>query len=155
MKKCSRCKIIKNINKFYFNKSQKDGKDNQCKKCKKEYRIKHSETNKIKQKENHKNNPLKRIYYDAKKRAKKKNIEFNIKLEDLNFPKLCPVLQIPLFVSGSKCTNNSPTIDRINNNEGYIKDNVLIVSFKANTIKNNSTIEELEKILNFYKQYVR
>jgi hypothetical protein len=46
---------------------------------------------------------------------------------------------------------NSPSLDRINNNLGYVPGNVIVVSDRANRIKNNATIEELEKIVNYYK----
>lgn len=138
MKKCCACKIEKILEEFGLDKCRYDGRQTVCRTC-------------VVQK--HKNNPLKNMYSDAKRRAKRKGIEFSIKPEDLVLPKVCPILQIPLFVSGAKCTNNSPSIDRIDNNKGYIKGNVVIVSFKANTIKSNSTIEELEKVLKFYKEY--
>jgi len=46
---------------------------------------------------------------------------------------------------------NSPSIDRIDNKLGYTKDNIRIISYKANTLKNDSSIEEYTNIFNFYK----
>lgn len=37
-KKCTKCGVIKDISEFYKSKSQKDGLDYNCKKCKKQYR---------------------------------------------------------------------------------------------------------------------
>jgi len=38
-------------------------------------------------------------------------------------------------------------LDRIDNNKGYIKDNVWVISRKANTIKNNASLEELKALV--------
>lgn len=104
-------------------------------------------------KEKHKQNPLIIMCRQAKIRAKKKGMEFNLNPSDLILPSVCPVLGIPLCVSeNGKATNNSPTLDRINNLKGYTKDNVVIVSFRANTIKNFASVEELKKLYNFYKE---
>jgi hypothetical protein len=104
-------------------------------------------------KEKHKNNPLIMMCRQAKIRAKKKKLDFDLNPSDLVLPPVCPVLGIPLYVSESgNASNNSPTLDRINNLKGYTKDNVIIVSFRANTIKNFASIDELKKIYNFYKE---
>ena len=49
-----------------------------------------------------------------------RNIEFSIKVEDINIPIYCPVLDIPLFFTDNKITPNTPSVDRINNECGYI-----------------------------------
>ena len=46
------------------------------------------------------------------------------------------------------------SLDRIDNTKGYTKDNVIFVCLKANTIKSISTIDELCKIADFYKNLV-
>ena len=47
---------------------------------------------------------------------------------------------------------NSPSFDRIDPTKGYVKGNVIIVSNKANVIKSNATVEELERVSSFYRQ---
>ena len=89
---------------------------------------------------------------DARKRAKRKGIDFDLDQSDLIVPPTCPVLGIELFVSGGKRTANSPSLDRIDNSRGYIKSNVRVISFRANALKNDATIEELEKIVNYMKE---
>lgn len=89
----------------------------------------------------------------AKERAKAKNIPFNITHEDINIPEYCPLLGIKLnkhIGQGKRNTNDcwdSPSIDRIIPELGYVKGNVWVVSLKANTIKNNSTLKELESLV--------
>lgn len=61
----------------------------------------------------------------------------------------CPLLNIKLTYESF--TGNTPdnyaTLDKIDPNKGYVEGNVQIVSFRANTLKNNATLEELKLIV--------
>ena len=62
----------------------------------------------------------------------------------------CPLLGIEL--SYDKYTNNSApdnyaSLDKIDPNKGYVVGNVQIVSFRANTLKNSATLDELKLIV--------
>jgi len=86
----------------------------------------------------------------AKDRAKKKGFEFNIEEADIIVPKECPILSIPIFKGvglgkRSGPSNNSPSLDRIDNSKGYIKGNIQVISHQANTMKANATPEQLIK----------
>jgi hypothetical protein len=88
-----------------------------------------------------------------KSRALKKNIPFNLTIEDfMNIPSHCPVLGIPLERNfGNKVSSeNSPSLDRIIPELGYVKGNVLIISTLANRIKQNATPDQILKVGNFY-----
>lgn len=87
----------------------------------------------------------------ARKRSRELDIPFNITLDDLHVPEYCPVLGIKLEFS-DKITNNTPSIDRIVPEKGYVVGNVAIISAKANRLKNNATIEDLERIIAWYKK---
>lgn len=93
----------------------------------------------------------KRLLTQAKHRAKKRGLPFNIELEDIPIPAYCPVLGIPIHTSGRRgnCAN-SPSIDRIIPSLGYVKGNVLVVSVQANRIKTNATPEEIQLVASFY-----
>ncbi len=93
-----------------------------------------------------------KLLKDARKRAKEFNREYNITLEDIYIPDVCPVLGILLIpTKGGKCTNNSPSLDRVDSSKGYIKGNVKIISMRANRLKQDSTIEELENLIKYMK----
>lgn len=93
-----------------------------------------------------------KLLKDARKRAKQYKREYNIELIDVVIPKICPILNIPIIKSiNSKCTNNSPTLDRIDSNKGYVKGNVRVISMRANRLKQDSTVEELERIIMYIK----
>lgn len=86
----------------------------------------------------------------ARSRAKKKGIEFTITCADFVAITHCPILKVLLdfSVEGKNAKYNSPSIDRIDPSKGYVPGNVWIISYRANRIKSDATIEELEMILN-------
>ena len=86
------------------------------------------------------------LFHHAKNRSKLKNLEFNITKEDIIIPEKCPVFGTTI---NFMYKDNVPTLDRIDSNKGYIKGNIQVISFKANRLKNNATIEELKNILNY------
>ena len=89
--------------------------------------------------------------FNAKKaNAKKRGIEFTITLDDLVIPDICPVLGIKLNRSpDSKHAGNAPTIDRIDPSKGYAAGNIAVISHRANRKKQDCTIQELRKILDY------
>lgn len=91
------------------------------------------------------------LLYSARHRAKKRGLAFDISVDDIKIPDLCPVLGIRLVRSRGKLFPESPTIDRIDNTKGYVKGNIAVISWRANTLKRDSTLEELERIC----QYLR
>jgi hypothetical protein len=98
-----------------------------------------------------KQNPLKYLINQARYRAKKKGEEFSIRLEDLEVPTHCPVFGIPLFFCEGKRSKNSFSLDRLDNSRGYVKDNVRIISFWANQMKGDMSIEQVEALLKYMK----
>lgn len=90
------------------------------------------------------------LYFQVRSRAITNNIPFDLELEDLIIPEVCPIFGIPLFVSTGQKSPNSPSVDRIDNSKGYIKENVHVISWKANRLKNNGTMEELQMIVDYF-----
>ena len=81
----------------------------------------------------------------AKQRAKYKNREFSLVVEDIYIPEICPILKIPLIAhkGRSGAYQDSPSLDRKDNSKGYTKDNIWVISQKANAMKCHATREEL------------
>lgn len=91
-----------------------------------------------------------RMLAAAKHRAQRDGLEFNITVEDIHIPETCPVLGIPIFARMENKSGpgpNSPSLDRCNNDLGYIKGNVCVISHRANGLKSNGTIEEIRLVL--------
>jgi|688.fasta_scaffold192409_5 hypothetical protein len=85
----------------------------------------------------------------AKYRAKQKGLDFTIEQKDIIIPDKCPLLGIPLECHRGKGSQqgNSPSLDRIDPTKGYIKGNVWVISNRANTLKNDATLQELELLV--------
>lgn len=90
----------------------------------------------------------------AKQRAKAKGLDFNISVTDIELPDKCPLLETPLGSFYREATDNSYSIDRIDSSKGYIKGNVWIISKRANTLKGNATLEELELLVKNLKKKI-
>lgn len=89
----------------------------------------------------------KRLIYNAKKRAKDENVDFNITEEDLIVPEYCPYLGIKLESSQPRGSSRRfvASLDRVDPTKGYVKGNIEVISHLANTMKNNATPEQLIK----------
>ena len=95
------------------------------------------------------------MWQNANHRAKRFNVPFDLQPEDIIIPDVCPVLGISLIRSvGNTHTGNSPSLDRIIPELGYVKDNVLVVSYRANTMKSDGTLEDLKNLYEFYKEVI-
>lgn len=91
-----------------------------------------------------------KLFYASKKRAKEKGLSFEITVEDIVIPKYCPVFGIELkaAVGGGTVSvarlENSPTLDRIDNAKGYTPDNIAVISLRANNLKRDATLYEMQ-----------
>lgn len=96
--------------------------------------------------------PRPKMLTASRLRAKVLDIPHSICKADIVIPKICPVLGIPLKVSRKSRgpQNNSPTLDRINPALGYVAGNVIVISWRANRLKSDATIEELIALAKFY-----
>ncbi len=91
-------------------------------------------------------NPEYQLLRGARKRAEAKGIPFDLSVEDISIPSHCPVLGMPLVFATGQPRDNSPTLDRVVPELGYVRGNVAVISFRANTIKLNGTADEHYRI---------
>jgi hypothetical protein len=75
----------------------------------------------------------------AKARARTQGVPFNITEDHLTIPARCPVLGIRLFFTKGKKTPNTPSLDRKKPKRGYVRENVTVISWRANRLKMNET----------------
>lgn len=97
-------------------------------------------------------NPEKALWRAAKSRAQKRGIPFDIEVIDILIPKVCPVLGLELALNfkqgGGK---NSPSLDRIVPELGYVKGNVQVLSSLANAMKSDASKEQLLQFADWIK----
>ena len=74
--------------------------------------------------------------------AKARGLEFDLELEDIIIPAVCPYLGIPLEFGEGHPQRNSYSVDRVDNSLGYIKGNIEVISHMANMMKQDSTKDE-------------
>ena len=95
-----------------------------------------------------------RMLRAAKCRAKERNVPFNLTADDITIPECCPILGIPLYHSAGKATDNSPSLDRVIPSLGYVTGNVRVISNRANRIKFDATLDELQAIVQYLSEAI-
>lgn len=136
---------------YFYQRPNNHGYHSWCKTCSKTL-------NKLKKRENYqfidrdkentrqrdlrKKYPLTYILKEIRKKCRNENIEYNLIKEQITIPKFCPVLGIEMIV-GHTIKDYSPSIDRINPKGGYTMNNIVIISYRANRLKKDATLEEL------------
>lgn len=146
---CVGCKQLlpQNLFSYKIKDDASQGIRDRCKSCSAEKARKERE----RRKNDWKYQPAIRMLNNSKQRAKAAGLEHNLTLDDIIIPDVCPVLGIKLETGDRKEHYNAPSIDRIDNTKGYLKENVVIVSTRANLLKKDATIDELILIGNFYR----
>ncbi len=140
MKQCRSCGVQKPLSEFY---RKGTGRTAHCIECTK-VKVRTEEYRTYQRYYQKKNTTVEQSMLNrSKSRAKKKGFEHNITIDDILIPDKCPLLGIPLIKGENSVHANSPTLDRIDSTKGYVKGNVWVISYKANTIKSDATPEEL------------
>jgi len=128
MQKCKDCKIEKPFEDFHKHKAYKSGYNSRCKPCRAALAVKRFKGHSVELK----------MLWRARGRANKKSLACNIELSDIVIPETCPVLLTKM---------KHPSLDRIVPLLGYTKGNVRVISNRANMLKNNATVTEMELII--------
>jgi len=86
----------------------------------------------------------------ARVRGRKRGFGASIAPGDLDWPSHCPVLGIELDYperTGERglqhAQPNWPSLDRWDSTKGYVPGNVFVISYRANTLKNTATYDEI------------
>jgi len=152
-KLCVVCNIEKNIDNFY--KSQRGRKCIDCvlqkAKVYKKKRRSNPEFRKIegqKQKERRVRLWQNTLIHDSKHRG----IENTLTVDDVNelYKKqngLCHWFKIPLIPSNKSKHPQQPSLDRLDRNKGYTKDNVVLCCYSANIGRNENDLETWTKFI--------
>lgn len=84
----------------------------------------------------------------AKARARAKGLKFDLDKAYVRAlcADVCPVLGTPFVWFGQKLRPESPSLDRIRPDLGYVKGNVAVISQRANAIKSDAAVHEIEAV---------
>ena len=102
------------------------------------------------------NNLEKIMFRSARNNAKLKNLACTITAADIIIPEFCPLLGLRLDRNriGPR-ENNSPSLDRFDSTLGYVPGNIWVISWRANQLKSNATLAELQLLVSSLSNFVR
>jgi transposase-like protein len=119
-----------------------------------QYRREHGDLVRQKERDYYQKQPGKLLFKNAKQRARRFGLPFEITLEDIvaTIPSdgLCPITKEPFERGDGKVGPRSMSLDKINPTLGYVPGNIAIISHKANTIKQDCTDPEIFRRLATY-----
>jgi hypothetical protein len=176
-KACSACKQVKNLSMFGKNKNNPDGYQYSCKLCRhnyyqeskgkalvrqRDYQRRNKEQVRVSRQKYYKKTRSEEVYVlrkllaKAKERAKAKGLFFDLTIEWLETMVVshCPITLQPIDwlkeqVVDGRTSPNSPSIDKNIPELGYVQSNCAIISHRGNTIKNNGTIDEHRRVVQY------
>ena len=96
-----------------------------------------------------------KLLRSARWRANKVGLPCNLSLIDIKIPTHCPVLGMPLRFNKKRQGFDSPTLDRVIPELGYVKGNVIVISDLANRIKSTGTPLEILRVAKFYLRHLK
>jgi hypothetical protein len=132
-KRCRGCDAILPFSEFHRQKQTLFGINNHCKAC----RLPKSA-------HQYASKSLERLMVErAKARADVKGVPFDLNHTDITIPEVCPALGIPLYRTPGVLSDNTPSLDRIRPELGYVPENIVVISNKANKIKSDATPDEI------------
>ena len=165
-KLCIACKEEVKLSLFSINRASKDGLQVRCKSCDnfrqairrmtkgaeaRAYSLKYQRE----RRQNDKAYRLQMLLNASKQRSLKKGREHTLTLQDIKdmWPadNKCPVFGFDFEWNSAGFRETSPSLDRIDSTKGYTKNNVQIISWKANRIKAYATVVELETVVKYMK----
>jgi hypothetical protein len=88
-----------------------------------------------------------KMFHNAQHRAKKKGIPFTITIDDIIIPETCPLLGIPLLSTNNKKDPRNPSLDQKIPGKGYTPDNIWVISSRANALKWDASLQELQTLV--------
>lgn len=91
----------------------------------------------------------------AKANARRNDVPCNLDEGDILIPKFCPILNIPISPHATGRAWNTPTVERLVPSKGYVKGNIIIISWRANRLKCDASFDEIERLYNFYCVHMR
>lgn len=145
MRICTKCREKKPLKNFPPDRRDKRGTQARCRICINGWMKIH-----------YRKNPAWSMWRRAVSRAALRGFDLDITVDDLlPLPKKCPVLGIALRLSRGPQDPHAYSLDRIENKKGYVVGNIIVMSYKANRLKNDGTAQEHEAIARWMRSMKR
>ena len=143
-KMCSGCQVSQPLYNFY--KTNSGSYRSMCIKCWSEAYSKHERALLFR---------INRLFHNAKARSKRfslngRDINFDISQNDLlnlwlNQDGKCALTGLCMRLNGNRYQEDIVSLDRIDSNGGYTKDNIQLVAYRANVLKRDMSIQDFHK----------
>lgn len=104
------------------------------------------------QAEDNRRYPAKPMVDGARARAKRLGLPFDLDWRQIEIPKVCPVLGIEIIQGQKGFCDHSPSLDRLIPSLGYVASNVRVISYRANAIKRDATVDELRALVAYLER---
>lgn len=102
------------------------------------------------------NRPVSCLLKNARDRARLHSVIFNLHEDHIPMPlpTHCPVLGLELTYPGAGGGRRpgSASLDRLDNSRGYVPGNVAIMSWRANKLKSDATLQELRALVAYMER---
>lgn len=95
--------------------------------------------------ERYRANPALYLWRTAKSRAHAFGQDFDITVDDVVVPAVCPITGDPISALAAAMRNGA-SLDRVDNAKGYVKGNVRVISRRANRMKGDLSLDDLARI---------
>lgn len=139
-KKCRRCLEVLPLSSFHKQKATILNVANYCKACKQEDSKKAWASTSFEYS----------MWSNARSRARKEGYPFDLELTDINIPEKCPILGVDIELT--RGSQYAPSIDKVDPRLGYVKGNIVIMSYRANMLKSNMTYLEAQKLSDWMQE---
>lgn len=91
--------------------------------------------------------PEEKLLEGARYRARRTGRDFDLKIADIVIPARCPIFDVPMIGP------DAPSLDRVDNDQGYIRGNVCVISKRANRLKREITLIGLDRLREYMLTY--
>lgn len=118
-----------------------------CRECDKIRCIKNRTRIKANRREHRRNRLEVHLLQGARRRARAGGYACTITLADIVIPEFCPLLGVKLQPGKNFKCPTSPSLDKMKPELGYVPGNVWVVSYRANTLKNDASLAELQMLV--------
>lgn len=162
-KQCRKCKQEKAATREYFSPqpAASDGLHSYCKRCCADLAMNRYRSDvkvsRFRLLQNRKKYPERWLLYAARQRAARRGVPCTITEKDIIIPNKCPIFGTPLKqgsgIGKRGSRKGSATLDCVDPSKGYVPGNIMVVSHRANMLKSNATVAEIEQLLSYMKSF--